>query len=65
MLPPISVIVELVYLGTMAAWVLPTGLLGAMGLVVFVFTFFPWVVRYRMTFGYQSKDKSKWNPWRP
>lgn len=64
-MPTTNIIVELLYIGTMAAWVVPQGPVGAMGLVAFVFVFFPWVVRYRLAFGYQDRDKRKWDPWRP
>ena len=62
---PKALIIEMLYLGQMTAWVMPPGEVGAFGTVALLLCFLPYVIRYRLAFGYQGEDKSEWDPWRP
>ena len=60
-----KLIVEIIYLAGLTAMAMPPGTGATVAGLALLICFLPFVVRYRMVFGYQDKSRKEWDQWRP
>jgi len=60
-----KLLVEIIYLAVLTALAVPSGTGTTVAGLALLICFLPFVVRYRMAFGYQEKGRKEWDQWRP